>query len=176
MFSASGKGGYGDQAESGECRPANQAGVGVSRGAPERGVPFSHLPKVGSVVRVPGYVGFEEEQVRDFDGKPSRGLWWYLEKADDSIKQKLPAVLEELRVYFHRHAVVLCDLNVSNILVQETRKGEYRAMMIDGTGTTDFIPLCRYVPLLARMKLKRQWARFMKNTVLPQLEKKTSEK
>lgn len=142
----------------------------------KRGVPFSHLPKVGSVVRVPGYVGFEEEQVRDFDGKPSRGLWWYLEKADDSIKQKLPAVLEELRVYFHRHAVVLCDLNVSNILVQEIRKGEYRAMMIDGTGTTDFIPLCRYVPLLARMKLKRQWARFMKNTVLPQLEKKTSEK
>ena len=38
----------------------------------KRGVPFSHLPKVGSVVRVPGYVGFEEEQVRDFDGKPSR--------------------------------------------------------------------------------------------------------
>ena len=135
----------------------------------KRGVPFSHLPKVGSVVRVPGYVGFEEEKVEDFDGQPSKGLWWYLEKADASVKEKLPGILEELRAYFYQHAVVLCDLNVSNILIQEPRKGEYCAMMIDGTGTTDFIPLCRYVPILARMKLKRQWTRFMRNVVLPQL-------
>lgn len=136
----------------------------------KRGVPFKHLPALGRRVNVPGYVGFEETMVKDFDGTPSRGLWWYLERADKTVRDKLPAVLEELRRYFEKHSVVLCDLNVSNILIQEPVKGEYRAMMIDGTGTTDFIPACRYVPLLARLKLKRQWTRFMKNVVQPRLD------
>lgn len=43
----------------------------------------------------------------------------------------------------------------------EEKNGLNRAVMIDGFGTTDFIPICHYFPHLARLKILRHWERFL---------------
>ncbi|WP_302602710.1 YrbL family protein, partial [uncultured Sutterella sp.] len=55
----------------------------------------------------------------------------------------------------------LSDLSGNNILIRREKTGINRAVMIDGFGTTDLIPICHYFPHFARMKILRHWERFL---------------
>lgn len=63
--------------------------------------------------------------------------------------------------FWDRYGIALSDLSGNNILIRREQPGINRAVMIDGFGTTDLIPICHYFPHFARMKILRHWERFL---------------
>ena len=117
-------------------------------------VPATHIPRYYGRVNIPGYVGFEQQLVRDFDGSPSKSLQHYLTDHQNMIFHQLSDLLEDLHCYLYRYGIALSDLSPNNILIRREKNGLNRAVMIDGFGTTDFIPICHYFPHLARLKIR----------------------
>jgi len=64
-------------------------------------------------------------------------------------------------IFLYRYGIALSDLSGNNILIRREKTGINRAVMIDGFGTTDLIPICHYFPHFARMKILRHWERFL---------------
>ena len=136
-------------------------------------VPFSHIPDFGKVIHLSGYVGFEQEIIRDFDGNLSKQLFFYLDdKNRQTLKQNLIDILEELKLYIYKNRILVCDLGGTNIVIQRTTPSQARAVIVDGLGNTDFIPICNYIPFLASLKAHRRWRRFMQRFIPPHISKK----
>lgn len=126
-----------------------------------RKVPATHIPFFVGRVNIPGYVGIEQQLICDFDGSPSKSLFYYLSNKTSSIYFQLPDLLEALYHFLYRYGIALSDLSGNNILIRREKTGINRAVMIDGFGTTDLIPICHYFPHFARMKILRHWERFL---------------
>lgn len=131
----------------------------------KHGVPFTHLPAFGGVVKVEGYIGFEQEAVLNADGSLAENLEEYFKKhSTDSIPLK--ALLADLYAYMYEYNILPCDLNVTNVLVQFTKDGP-KLILVDGIGNTDFIPLALYCKWWGRKKIARKWPRFLKKEIDP---------
>lgn len=76
-------------------------------------------------------------------------------------------ILEELRLYIYKNNILVCDLGGSNIVIQKCTPKKSRAVIVDGFGDTDFIPVCTYIPPLAKLKAHRRWKRFIKKFIPP---------
>ena len=61
-----------------------------------RKVPATHIPFFVGRVNIPGYVGLEQQLICDFDGSPSKSLFYYLSNKTSSIYFQLPDLLEAL--------------------------------------------------------------------------------
>lgn len=107
-----------------------------------RKVPATHIPFFVGRVNIPGYVGIEQQLICDFDGSPSKSLFYYLSNKTSSIYFQLPDLLEALYHFLYRYGIALSDLSGNNILIRREKTGINRAVMIDGFGTTDLIPIC----------------------------------
>ena len=133
-----------------------------------QGVPFTHLPEFGGVVKVDGYIGFEQEAVVNVDGSLSQTLAEYFQThSADSIPLK--SLLDDLYAYMYKYNILPCDLNKYNILIQFTQNGP-KLVLVDGIGNTDFIPLALYWKYWGRRKIARKWPRFMKKDIEPLLK------
>ena len=65
-----------------------------------RKVPATHIPFFVGRVNIPGYVGIEQQLICDFDGSPSKSLFYYLSNKTSSIYFQLPDLLEALYHFF----------------------------------------------------------------------------
>lgn len=109
--------------------------------------------------------GHQFSVVRDFDGNISSPLVTYISNNvfDSVILQKII-----LTYYaFLQSKALVSDLHPSNILLQKIDDYDFKLMIIDGFGNSDFIKICDYVPLFFRRKLIRKFKRMLINLNLP---------
>lgn len=135
-------------------------------------IPFTHLPELYGIVKDDKYIGIIQEVIYDDNGSISLNMRNHMEKfsSDDSMQDKLLTCLDELKNYLLEYNIIPCDLVLSNILIQNTKHG-WKAIIIDGFGTTEVIPYNNYIPFLGRKKIARKWKRFMNDKVTPYLIK-----
>ncbi|MCE0733813.1 hypothetical protein LWH48_13620 [Halomonas sp. G15] len=132
-----------------------------------RRVPFTLIPEFFGVVEYEDFIGIEQQLVLDDQGKLPPNVADYLTTplTPEQVNH-LWAGLCALKAYLLAYNVVPCDLVMSNLLVIE-RSDATTVILIDGLGSSEFIPLSDYVPWLGRRKIRRKWARFMEKTVRP---------
>lgn len=134
----------------------------------KRGIPFDHIPKFYGSVQGTGFIGLEQEYVRNVDtngqyGSPPESIHQYLSVplSRASIRQFLDA-LNELKIYLLRYNIIPCDLGADNIVVKKTVTGNIRLVLIDGLGGTELIPASNYFRILGNRKILRKWEKFLK--------------
>ncbi|WP_282042062.1 YrbL family protein [Halomonas alimentaria] len=133
----------------------------------QRRVPFTLIPEFFGVVENEDLIGIEQQLVLDDQGNLPPNVAEYLTKP--LTPQQINhfwAGLCALKAYLLAYNVVPCDLVMSNLLVIE-RPDATTVILIDGLGSSEFIPLPDYVPWLGQRKIRRKWARFMEKTVKP---------
>ena len=86
-----------------------------------RKVPATHIPFFVGRVNIPGYVGIEQQLICDFDGSPSKSLFYYLSNKTSSIYFQLPDLLEALYHFLYRYGIALSDLSGNNILIRREK-------------------------------------------------------
>lgn len=100
--------------------------------------------------------------IRDVDGTVSRTLEHYL--ADDSLAEThFNALIFErnpLQNYLLRYNIITMSLKPKNIVFQQRGDAQWRCVIIDNIGNSDWIPLTTYVPYFGRRKIQRKWCDF----------------
>lgn len=143
--------------------------VAYFRQLQRRNVPFTHLPQFFGTLSVPGYFGIEQELILDYDGSVSRHFHDVVAHPKGGValsKQQIVDTLEPLGNYLIEFGISTCDLGRTNIVFQEQSPGRFRAVLIDGIGDTDFLPFSRWLPFVARRKIRRHWSKFMSTKAL----------
>lgn len=75
--------------------------------------------------------------------------------------QKLRNALEKLKTYLLRYNIIPCDLLPDNIVVKHGTTGP-KLILIDGLGSTEWIPASNYFKVLGNRKILRKWEKFSK--------------
>lgn len=126
---------------------------------------WSHLPRFYGEVETNHGKGFVVELIRDFDGKVSESLEYYLER--DGAEP----YLQELMVYRHYFLDNLIIFNYGmmpkNILRRRRSETEGELVLIDGLGDVTRFKLPNCIPELVRRKIRRRWDKFWKKYIKP---------
>ena len=132
----------------------------------DRGVPFDHIPKFYGEVHGDGFIGFEQEYIRDFpdpetgSALPAIALLQYLSSPLSHQQiQELQAALDELKTYLLRYNIIPNDLGVDNMVVKRMLSG-IRLVLIDGFGSTELIPASNFFRFIGNRKILRKWEKF----------------
>jgi len=125
----------------------------------KRKVSWDRLSKMTQVIKTNQGIGLIFEVVRDFDGQISQSLDYYLQLNDPQLNKVIIQEIEKLKDYLYREAIVFRDLITLNILLQKINANTYKAIIIDGIGHNDFIPICNYSKTFSRRKIIRIWNR-----------------
>ena len=143
-----------------------------------KGVPFDHLPRFYGKIEGEGFIGIEQELIRDTvpSGKSadmftpprhdlqavsSPTIDQYLSKPRSSqeIREFMEA-LDELKSYLLRYNILALGIDHNNIVVQNTGAG-IKMVLIDGVYDTEWIPVSKYFRFFGNRKIMRRWNRFM---------------
>lgn len=131
-----------------------------------RGVPFDHIPQFYGEVHGDGFIGFEQEYVRDFhipesESSPAMALLSYLSSPlSQEQTEELQAALDELKAYLLRYNIIPSDLDVDNIVIKRMPSG-IRLILIDGFGSTELIPASNFFRFIGNRKIIRKWEKFL---------------
>ena len=131
-----------------------------------RGVPFDHIPQFYGEVHGVGFIGFEQEYVRDFhipesESSPAMALLSYLSSPlSQEQTEELQAALDELKAYLLRYNIIPSDLDVDNIVIKRMPSG-IRLILIDGFGSTELIPASNFFRFIGNRKIIRKWEKFL---------------
>ena len=131
-----------------------------------RGVPFDHIPQFYGEVHGDGFIGFEQEYVRDFhipesESSPAMALLSYLSSPlSQEQTEELQAALDELKAYLLRYNIIPSDLDVDNIVIKRVPSG-IRLILIDGFGSTELIPASNFFRFIGNRKIIRKWEKFL---------------
>ena len=131
------------------------------RGLARRGMQdFGHIPKFHGMVETNLGRGFVVDLIADYDGKPSRSLWWHFERGYPV--SEFSAYLEELRAYLRDNRIVFSvDMGRYNILFQRLSPERARLVVIDGLGNHTAVNWLDRIGWFARRKIDRRWHRFI---------------
>ena len=99
--------------------------------------------------------------IRDEDGEISKPIDFYLRQNTRNLNKIIVDGLEELKCYLTDQNIVFKDLTALNILLQKKSNNEFKLVIIDGIGHSEFIPIC-YIPYFGKKKIKRTWNRNLK--------------
>ena len=131
-----------------------------------RGVPFDHIPQFYGEIHGDGFIGFEQEYVRDFhtpesESPPAMALLSYLSSPlSQEQTEELQAALDELKAYLLRYNIIPSDLDVDNIVIKRVPSG-IRLVLIDGFGSTELIPASNFFRFIGNRKIIRKWEKFL---------------
>ena len=131
-----------------------------------RGGPFDHIPQFYGEVHGDGFIGFEQEYVRDFhipesESSPAMALLSYLSSPlSQEQTEELQAALDELKAYLLRYNIIPSDLDVDNIVIKRVPSG-IRLILIDGFGSTELIPASNFFRFIGNRKIIRKWEKFL---------------
>lgn len=121
------------------------------------------VPAFMGEFRGDGCIGFFQEcfMLKQDGGKYDSvlNLYDYIETSGLE-EDEINALLNKLRMGLYQSGVVVSDMHGLNILVA-SKNGISRMVIIDGYGFSEFIPLWKWIPILRRMKIDRQWKKFM---------------
>jgi hypothetical protein len=102
------------------------------------------------------------ELVRDYDGKISKNLKYYLARpyTDPANYEKIVEQIEVLRVYLREERILFSDLCFHNVLAKKVDPEDFELVVIDGIGHNQQIPLHEYAHAFADKRLDKKWEKF----------------
>lgn len=106
--------------------------------------------------------GLVFEKILDYDNKVSQPLNIAINSIHDEAT--LNAIIEKLAVmrdYLLQEKIIFRDLRPQNILFCRVSPDEFKLVIIDGIGNSDYIPLADYAAWYARRKIKRRWTKLI---------------
>lgn len=122
---------------------------------------FKHLPQFYGEVDSNLGSGFVVDLVRDYNGKVSRTLLWYIKKG--YAMSEFEPYLRDLKKYFMKNLIIFnYDMMISNLLFQRVSKKKARLVLIDGLGDTVYIQWFNAFPSHVKSKIERRWGRFIR--------------
>lgn len=128
-----------------------------------------HFPEPYGLVETDLDEGLVVERVFDNDGQTSltlkNYLWLY------GLDKKCAEALEVFWSFLVKHSVAVRDPMPHNLVVQQNDDERLRIVMIDGFGSSDFLPFRYWVPALAARKLESRRRR-MERRIQRELEAK----
>lgn len=120
---------------------------------------FSHVSRGFGFVETDFGRGLVSELIRDEDGRISRSLKQYI--WENGYADDCRAAAEALCRCWEELGVPSRDLLVHNIVVQRNKEGRVRRLVvIDGLGSSDFIPFALLPSFMKRAKARRKTANF----------------
>lgn len=79
---------------------------------------------------------------------------------DSSDKDKLILSLQKLKRYLLDNKIITTEIKPRNIVCQRLADHEFRSVIVDDIGNTEFIPFSSYIGYLGKAKIERKWERF----------------
>lgn len=123
----------------------------------------SFLPKFYGSYVDDKYVIIEQEYLRPDSETETVLLRAYIRGASQEDFIQLEQKLQEVKNEIMRLNVIISDIRTGNILLFVNRnKVVTRIVFLDGFGSPEFIPLPMYCPYFGKLKIERQWKKFMK--------------
>lgn len=133
----------------------------------KRGIVWDFLSKYYGSVETSLGKGEVYDLIRDYDGKVSKTLSFYLQKEERTKTLENPILLlANLKKYTLKQGIVVKDLNTKNILYQKNDEINVKLIIIDGIANNDHLPFSKYISYFREKKIKRLWKRFEES--LPQ--------
>lgn len=121
---------------------------------------FEHIPRYYGMVETDRGRGFVVDLVMDYDGLPSKSLWWHFQQGYPVAE--FQDYLDELRRYLLDNRVVFSvDMGRFNILFQKLSPQQARLVVIDGLGNHTAVNWLDNIAWFARRKINRRWQRFI---------------
>lgn len=147
-----------------------------------RSTSFEHIPLIYGFTKDPekGGIIILQQLILDDENKVSKSIYGFLDEAEtfDSVDKKTVyahEILNQLEEYLIKYNIVTCDVVPGNILLCRKDPDNFNFYLIDGIGTHDFIPLCKYWPWLGEKKIRRHmkkarrklnnYAKYVKNKI-----------
>lgn len=129
----------------------------------KKGVHPSFLPKFYGSFTLANQIGFEQEYLRSTDTLRAVTLKQYILETDEEQFLEIEHFLENIKKEMIRFNVIISDMRTGNTLILIDNKQKIKRMVfVDGFGSPEFIPLPIYCPFFGRLKIERQWKKFMK--------------
>ncbi len=125
-------------------------------------VPFDHIPLYYGSFKKDGVIGIIQEMIPTTPGstEPAQRLREFLDgKPTEAEIAELHRALAKLKDYLMKWDIILCDLQISNVVIQYTPEG-MRLVILDGLGATELIPLSRWFRNICHQKTTRHWKKF----------------
>lgn len=114
----------------------------------------SFMPKFFGICSDNNNIGYVQEYI---SGDNIMSLHDIIFKNCDIDLSRLEEVILSTKEETLDKNIIILDLHSGNILVDIKN---YRIWIIEGYGSSEFIPLSQYFPLFGRLKMKRQWEKF----------------
>ena len=119
------------------------------------------MPKYYGSFEDSRFIGYEQELFWNKEGTAMTVLQ-FLTVASDQQIQDLENELEKLKNELFRLNIIVSDLAPSNIAIQLDQFGKItRMVIIDGLGSAELIPIAKLIPLFGKLKLNREWTKFL---------------
>lgn len=126
----------------------------------KRRIEWDHLPRCHGWVETNQGDGLIFDLIQNSEGIPLQSLTQLLDQRKTTLED-LQNPLENLRKYLIKNLIFTSDLRDNNIVSNVENGKPTFLYIIDGLGHHDFIKIAAHIPPLGRVKVKRQWAKFM---------------
>ncbi len=130
----------------------------------QKKLPNPAIPMFHGVTETSQGEGLIFDRVQNGDGSNALSLRHFLNQNPQSPPpprqvEQVKQALQTLKTALLKYNLIVRDLNINNILIVQNET-TLHAILIDGFGNSDFIPLASYARWYGRMKTKRRWRRF----------------
>jgi hypothetical protein len=127
----------------------------------KRGISWRHLSEYKGDVDTNLGKGSVYQLIRDHDGSVSKSLENYLESnyfvQNVNVLLKL---LDDLYLYIQKNRILTTSLLPRNIVINKTIN-DFKLVIVDDIGNSEFLPISQFIPILAEKKIKRKWDRMI---------------
>jgi hypothetical protein len=126
-----------------------------------KNISFKHLSRYYGKIHTDIGIGYTFDLIKDYDGKISKTLSYYLqtEEKTKSIANPLK-LLEELKNYTLEEEIIVKDLNTKNMLYQKIDEDNGKLIIIDGIANSRFLYPSRYFKNFRLQKIQSLWKDF----------------
>lgn len=136
-----------------------------------KGVTWEMLARYHGSIETNLGLGQVFDLITDPNGETAKTLEYYmksqelsgnhvLDSDNSSDKQKLILSLQKLKRYLLNNKIITTEIKPRNIVCQRFGGQEFRAVIVDDIGNTEFIPFSSYIGFFAKAKINRKWERF----------------
>lgn len=131
----------------------------------KRGINWDMIPMYYGDIETNLGLGSVFDLILDPDGAVSKTLEFYLSSNDktETYYDDLSNSLYLLKEYLFQQRIMTMTIKPKNILCQKNDTDIIRLFLVDGIGSSDFIPVCNYSSYLAKKKISRKWNLFEKS-------------
>lgn len=120
------------------------------------------VPKFYGAFKTPEFIGYEQECFLDRNKGGSFDVacpLWQCLKSSDCNKEQIRNELLLLKYEMVKFNIICNDLHEGNIFWIQNGLIS-KMVIIDGFGSSELIPLCKYFNYFGKKKIERQWNKF----------------